>query len=174
MSSRLTLLLLVIATVLGALGGGTLRGLRADRDMAALAKRHAEAVAVAAQDAQRRESETRTRERRVAFNIMEKADAANLKAAELRTAADRSRRAQRELLDAYTAVAAALGRAGDGTAAASPGSPATAAGLVLADVFGWCSARLQSCAAALDESWIAGRLCEQSYDAVTPPANSTP
>lgn len=174
MSPRLTLLLLVIATVLGALGGGTLRGLRADRDMAALAKRHAEAVAVAAQDAQRRESETRIRERRVAFNIMEKADAANLRAKSDRAAADRSRAAVSELRHAYTTVAAALGGTTESAAAPASGTPAGAAGLVLADVFGWCGARVQSCAAALDEARTAGQFCEQAYDVIARAEPSKP
>lgn len=43
---------------------------------------------------------------------------------------------------------------------------ASGAGLVFTDVFGGFGERLRSCAAALDESLIAGRLCERAYDAV--------
>lgn len=158
----------------GAMLGAELTQWRADARLAEMREQHAQKAAMQAQDVQDRETQTRVRERRTAFNIMEKADAANLRARDDRAAADRSRVAVNELRHAYTTVAAALGGAAEGAAAPASGTPAAGAGLVLADVFGWCGARVQSCAAALDEARTAGQLCEQAYDVIARAEPSKP
>lgn len=69
-----------------------------------------------------------------------------------------------ERLRATAAVPADQG--GRDPAVAESSAPAAGPGLVLADVFSRSGERLRSCAAALDESRIAGALCERAYDAV--------
>lgn len=164
-----TAIIALVAFAFGVLSGSSVVHWRAGAHLAETKAEHAAQLAAAHQDAQMRESEARVTERRRAFNIMEKADAANLIAAKQRAAADRARAAVGELRSAYTTVAAALGRAAEDTPAATGSPPASGAGVVLADVFSWCGTRLQSCAAALDESRLAGQLCEQSYDIVALP-----
>lgn len=158
----------------GAMLGAELTQRRAEARLAEMREQYAQKAAMQAQDAQDREAQARVQERRTAFNIMEKADAANLRAKSDRAAADRSRAAVSELRHAYTTVAAALGGTTESAAAPASGTPAGAAGLVLADVFGWCGARVQSCAAALDEARTAGQFCEQAYDVIARAEPSKP
>lgn len=160
---------LAVGLVLGGLAGAGVMQWRADARMADLRAQHANEVARQAADAQALEAAARAKERRKALDLMEKVDAANLLAQDQRAAADRARTAGNELRAAYTTVAAALGRAAQDAPASTGGAPAAGAGLVLADVFGWCGARLQGCAAALDQSRTAGQLCEQAYDIAVPP-----
>lgn len=56
----------------------------------------------------------------------------------------------------------------DPTAAESR-PPTAGAGLVLTDLLSGTGERLRSCAAALDESRIAGQFCERAYDAIAGP-----
>lgn len=156
-----------VVFVLGLGAGSFARGVKADRDMAAVELRVARAAAVAASQAQDKEAENRAVENRRQVSIQEKLDAANLDSIAKRADAARADAARRELLNAYTAVASTLGRSAQDPQAPTSGSTAGGPGLVLADVFGWCGARLQSCAAALDESRTAGQLCQQTYDAVS-------
>lgn len=68
-------------------------------------------------------------------------------------------------------VAVPASNAGRDPAAAEGSASAAGAGLVLADVFSRSGERLRSCATALDESRIAGQLCERAYDAMTNTTN---
>ena len=160
----------LIAGFVGFLGGSHHRGVLADRDLAKERAAFAQAHSVAASAAQAAEAQARAEERRRTFRVMETSDAAQTAAAAARADAGRADRAAGELRSAYlTLAAAATSRAGQNPAASASGSPGVGPGLVLADVLGRGDELLRSCAAALDQSRVAGLACERSYDTLRAP-----
>lgn len=93
-------------------------------------------------------------------------DRAHEQLAQVQSDRQRLAAAVQRLRDAARPVPATGESRGD-PAVAEGGAAATGPGLVFADVFSRSGERLRSCAAALDESRIAGQLCERAYDAVT-------
>ena len=82
-------------------------------------------------------------------------------AANARAALERLRHAAR------AAAAPDRGGAPPDTPTAVGGAPTAGAGLVLADVLGWCGARLVELGEFADRAHAAGLACERAYDAVT-------
>lgn len=156
----------LVCLLLGLATGWGGRALVADAEIARLASKHADAVAQQSQDAQQREAKARTEERRVTRNVMEAADAANLKAADARRSAAAVAGERDRLRDAYIDVATRAGGPTEATPVAAGGPPATGAGLVLTRLFDGADALLRSCSAALDQSRVAGLTCERAYDAI--------
>lgn len=164
----------VVCLAIGLASGWGGRALVADAELARLSAKHAGELTAQANDAQEREAAARAEERRVTRNVMEAADAANLKAADARRTAAAAAAERDRLRDAYRAAFAASGSA-ETPAAAASGPPATGAGLVFPRLFDRGADLLQSCAASLDQSRIAGLACERAYDAVsgyTPPQST--
>lgn len=143
------------------------RALVADAEVARLTAEHASAVATQAQDAQQREAKARAEERRTTFRVMETADAANLKAADARRSAAAVADERDRLRDAFVGLASHPSAGPEAAPTAAGSSPATGSGLVLARLFDRGTELLQGCAAALDQSRIAGLACERSYDSLT-------
>lgn len=112
--------------------------------------------------------------------VANQAETARRIAAQGGIANETQRLADRAHADAAAAVAASVGLRGAASAAAArcsrPSSdtaapalsaPASAAGVVLADVLGRIDSRAGELAAALDAGFIAGQQCERTYDALT-------
>ena len=127
---------------------------------------YAEALTAQAMDARQREAQARAEERRFNLRIRETADAANLQADAARRSAGAVSAERDRLRDAYLNAFTAS-RTGPDSAAAPGSAPAAGAGLVLAGLFDRGADLIQSCAAALDQSRIAGLACERSYDSLT-------
>ncbi len=126
---------------------------------------YAEALTAQAMDARQREAQARAEERRFNLRIRETADAANLQADAARRSAGAVSAERDRLRDAY--LAAFAGGAASPAPAAPGGPPASGSGLVLTRLFDGADTLLRSCAAALDQSRIAGLACERSYDSLT-------
>lgn len=126
---------------------------------------YAEALTAQAVDARQREAHARAEERRFNLRIRETADAANLQADAARRSAGAVSAERDRLRDAY--LAAFAGGAATHPATAPGSTPATGPGLVFAGLFDRGADLIQSCAAALDQSRIAGLACERSYDSLT-------
>lgn len=175
MSRALALTLAAAAiAIASAAGGAWVEHQRGAAKLAALSNDHSKAMAMASQEAQRREAKARADEQRITLRYMEAADAATVQAHDARAAAARADLRAGELRHAYSTVAAALAdRVSEAAAAAAGGPTAEPAGLVLSELFGWAEGRLRSCAAALDQSLIAGRACERAHGA-TEPVNGAP
>lgn len=75
--------------------------------------------------------------------------------------------AARSAADGLRVAAASAGAACRDAGPAAPGAPASAAGLVLADVLGRAAERAAELAAAADAAHAAGSACERAYGAVT-------
>lgn len=146
-------------------GGYWLRGLRAEREVAAVelqlhtARAEAAAAAFEASERFRRIEQARAFEiDRVTRDAQRTIDQARRDAAAADVAADRLR--QRA-----AALAAACRPAADPTPA-DAGAPAAGPGLVLADLLGRADAAAGELAAAFDRARAAGLACERSYDAM--------
>lgn len=135
------------------------------RELLRLQTNYAEALTAQAMDARQREAQARAEERRFNLRIRETADAATLQADAARRSAAAVASERDRLRDAY--LAAFAGGAATHPATAPGGTPATGPGLVLAGLFDRGADLIQSCAAALDQSRIAGLACERSYDSLT-------
>lgn len=156
---------LAVGLAIGAFG----RGLAADAEVAAVRAQHADAAARQSQDAQRREAAARAEERRTTLRVMETADAAHLQAADARRSAAAVARERDRLRGAYVELASRPSAGPDAAPVAPGGPPASGPGLVLTRLFDGADSLLRSCAAALDQSRVAGLACERSYDAVMAP-----
>lgn len=146
-------------------GGYWLRGLRADREVAAVelqlrtARAEAAAAAFEASERFRRIEQARAFElEKVTRDAQRNIDQARRDAAAADVAADRLR--QRA-----AALAAACRPAVDPTPA-DAGAPAAGPGLVLSDLLGRSDETSGELAAAFDQSRAAGLACERSYDAL--------
>lgn len=109
-------------------------------------------------EAGRLEKRNRETERQWAEHVIKIGEDANAEAERLRAAAARADAASRSLHDA------AARRASEAASAAGPGSAASAAGVVLADVLRRADARAGELAAALDAARSAGLACERFHE----------
>lgn len=157
-----------IAAVLGLLGGFGLGTKWTQREVLALRAAHAEALADQARNAQMREARARAEERRATHRIMETADAAQIQAADARRSAAAAAHERDRLRDAYVEFASRVSQPAEAASAASSSPSAAGPGLVLSRLFDGADALLRSCAAALDQSRVAGLACERSYDSLSP------
>ncbi len=155
-----------VVAALSLLGGFGIGAKWTGHELLRLKAAHAEALASQARDAQMREVRERAEERRFNLRIRETADAANLQAEDARRSAAAVASERDRLRDAYLDAFTAS-RTGPDSAAAPGSAPAAGAGLVLAGLFDRGADLIQSCAAALDQSRIAGLACERSYDSLT-------
>jgi hypothetical protein len=105
-------------------------------------------------------AENRATESRWANHVITLGDEANVEAERLRADLARAADAARSLHDASQR------RATEAAESAGAGSPAGAAVLVLADLFGRADGRAGELAAALDAAHAAGTICER-FDALT-------
>lgn len=163
--------LLISAAAAGALGGYHLRDLQAAADMAEVQADQAHR--------QRLASDAHASALRVALQRgAERTEALEKEAHEARTRAEAARRAAavsadaaRKLREHFPRLIAAVAADARGLdPAAAVGSEATTGpGLVLSNLLGGMDARGRECAAALDQSRIAGQACERSYDALRKP-----
>lgn len=147
---------LVVGLLAGSLGAWHVRGLSADRDLAALREDVAAGRAAAALEALKlRQAQERAIEE-VQHHANQSAAAARRDAA---AAADLAGR----LREHITRLAAA-------TAADSPAAgashAASGAGLVFADVLAGADARLRALAEYADQARVAGFTCQRTYEAV--------
>lgn len=162
-----TTILAIVCLLAGAAMGWGSRALVADAEVARLTAEHATAMAAQAQDAKTRETKARAEERRMTLRVWENADAAALQAADARRSAAAVADERDRLRNAYVELASRPSAGPEASPAASGGSSAAGAGLVFARLFDRGAELLQSCAAALDQSRIAGLACERSYDSLT-------
>lgn len=157
----------IVAMLIGLFVGGAGTKIVMSAQLSSLKAEHARERALQADQAKTAEHKARADERRTALRIMETADAANLQAADARRSAAAAAGERDRLRDAYVELASRTGGAAAPTSAAPGGSPASGSGLVLTRLFDGADALLRSCAAALDQSRIAGLACERSYDSLT-------
>lgn len=167
---QLTLIVGAAAMAMGLAGGLGIGRLHATQQVNKIVAAHALEQAQAARTAQQAEQAARAEEQRRVRALTEASDVAHDQAAQARADAVRAERAAVQLRRAYLIVAAALtdGRAAADPTVAGASAPAAGPGLVLSDLLGRGDRLLRQCAAALDQSRIAGLACERAYDALTP------
>ena len=150
-------------------GGYWLRGVRADRELAAMRLafqiERAQAVKAALQAAE----QARKEEARRAFEHERIARDASQDLAKARAAATAADGAAGRLREHVARLAAqCAGGPPEDSGAATSGSPAAGPGLVLAHMLGGLEGRGRELAAYADQARIAGQTCERAYDALKP------
>jgi hypothetical protein len=170
MGLSLHMVTMAVTLGLGFWAGYALRGVSAGAEMSQVRMAAAMGQANAtAEAALRIEVNWRESERRVA-KLQEALDVANRFIRHARADGLRARDAADGLHGAATAAAGLCGAEGGAavdTGAAPAGPTAPAAGVVLADVLRGADDAAGELAAALDESYAAGALCERAHDALT-------
>jgi len=153
----------------GAVGVQTYRLANLRADLATQAASFSEVRALASLAHAREEGLARTEETRRRTEQQEKINAAETKLARART--DRANADAAAVLVQQRFAAALAANAGKGARdpeVVGQSAPADGASGVLADVFGRCLARVQLLARTADERGVAGELCVEEYDALTP------
>lgn len=160
--------LLVALAVLLAGFGWWARGIVAQRDEAAHATQHAQAMRALADAATAASERARQAEQAAAGRIQEVATHAHAQQeAARRDAATADRTAEQLRRHVARLAAQCAGSAAPvDPAASAPGSPATGPGLVLADMLFRLEGRGRELAAYADQARAAGIACQRSYDAL--------
>lgn len=163
-----------VVVLISGVSGWLIRGVQADRDIAVLKSQHDEQVSQAAQKYAEALGEVRKLEAARVETVKKEAQDANKLADAARVSAGRADDVARRLREHIPRLVSAAGPTSSDPAAPEGSSTVEGAGLVLTRLFDRSDAQLRSCAAALDQSIIAGRTCERLYDALSPPSNLPP
>lgn len=165
---QLTVIVGLATLTLGFGGGLSLGRMQGDQKISKLQSAYTIEKANAAVQSQRAERAARDEEQRQVTKFAELANAAHKQANDARTDAQRADHAASELRRAYLIVASTISKGGSSTnSPATSGSPTTSGtGLVLSNLFSRGDQILRQCAAALDQSRVAGQTCERSYDSL--------
>lgn len=166
---RLGIEIALVGLLLAALGVQTWRLHSEQADSAAERVSFAEARTLASRASAAEEAKNRAEEKRVRDAQQEKIDAAEQVIARERADRAIADAAAGRLSQRVAALVASAREAARNPATAQAGPAADDSAGVLAELLGRCVQRVRLLAAVADERGTAGQLCEQSYDALTPP-----
>lgn len=127
---------------------------------------------LASRASQINEAKSRAQEKQWRDGQQEKIDAAEQTITQMRADRVIADAAAGRLLERFTALVARAREAARDSTPGQAGPPAPDPYGVLADVFESCVRNVRRLAAIADERGAAGQLCEQSYDALMPVADS--